>query len=81
VPGFPGTGTTISWLKGSGRVMAYILMLLLTFLAGWLLRGTGLSWWAAAAMQMAAGLLLALLFRFTEPLKSLKLLTERPGSV
>ena len=81
VTGNTCSGKPIAGFNGSGRVMAYILMLLLTFLAGWLLRGTGLSWWAASAMQMTAGLLLALLFRFTEPLKSLKLLTERPGSV
>lgn len=81
VTGDSGTGKAITGITGAGRVMAYIMMLLLTFSAGWLLRRTGLSWLVAAAMQMTTGLLLALLFRFTEPLKSLKLLTERPGSV
>lgn len=80
VTGNTGAGITITWLSGSGRVPAYILMLSVTFSAGWILRRTGLSWWTAAAIQIATGLLLALIFRLTEPLKSLKLLTERPGS-
>jgi len=80
VTGINGAGRMIAGFTGTGRILAYILMLVLTLLAGWLLRRTGLSWMAAAAIQMAAGLLLALVFRFTEPLKSLKLLTERPGS-
>ena len=57
-----------------------LLMLGLTFLAGWLLSRTGIPWTAAAALQLAAGILLALLFRFIEPLSSLKLITGRFGT-
>ncbi|NLE35070.1 MAG: oligosaccharide flippase family protein [Bacteroidales bacterium] len=72
---------TMTTVASVGRVMTYLLMLALTFGAGWFLRRTGLSWAVAAAAQLATGLLLALLLRFTEPLKSLKLLTERHDSV
>jgi len=65
----------------AARVLLYVLMLALTFGAGWLLLRTGISWTAVAAIQLAAGLLLAFLLRLTEPLKSLKLLTERHDSV
>lgn len=72
---------TITTVASAGRVMTYLLMLALTFGAGWLLLRTGISWTAVAAIQLAAGLLLAFLLRLTEPLKSLKLLTERHDSV
>lgn len=78
--GSAGDGHSYVSIAGYVRVVTYILMLILTFITGWLLRRTGFSWMATAAIQIAAGLLLALLFRLTEPLKSLKLLTERPGS-
>lgn len=71
---------TMPGFAGAGRIMSYILMLLLTFITGWMLHRTGLSWVASAALQLAAGAGLALLFRFAEPLKSLKLLTGRPDS-
>jgi hypothetical protein len=55
-------------------------MLFLTFVAGRLLRMTSLPWIAAAALQLLAGLAVALAFRMIEPLKSLKLIVERPNS-
>lgn len=71
---------TMTGIAAPGRILAYLLMLLLTCLAGWLLRRTGIPWTVAAAAQLTAGIILALLFRFTEPLASLKLITERPES-
>jgi len=71
---------TITGITGAGRVTFFLLMLTLTFATGWLLRRTGLSWMAAGGLQLAAGAVLALLLRFAEPLKSLKLLTDRAGS-
>jgi O-antigen/teichoic acid export membrane protein len=62
------------------RILIFILMLGLTFALGYGLRMTSLSWMTAAAAQLGAGSALALAFRFTEPLKSLKLLTRRPDS-
>jgi hypothetical protein len=67
-------------VAGARRILAYLLMLSATLITGWLLRRTGISWMAAAAIQMTAGFSLALLFRFTEPLKSLKLITDRTES-
>jgi O-antigen/teichoic acid export membrane protein len=72
---------TMKGVTGIARVSAFLLMLVLTFAVGWLLRRTGLSWMAVGGLQLAAGAVLALLFRFAEPLKSLKLLTDRPGSL
>lgn len=66
---------TMTGIAGKGRIFKYILMLSLTFLAGWLMRRTGISWAAAAVAQLGTGILLALLFRFTEPLTSLRLIT------
>ncbi len=71
---------TMTSVTGAGRILVYILMLAATLTAGWLLRKTGISWMAAAAIQMAVGFSLALGFRFTEPLKSLKLITGTPES-
>ncbi|MRR23790.1 hypothetical protein EG830_12510, partial [bacterium] len=64
------TGITSNW-----RIFKYVLMLTLTFLAGWLLRLTGITWAAAAAVQLGTGFALVLLFRFAEPLTSLRLIT------
>jgi len=66
---------TMTGIAGTGRIIMFMLMLLLTFLAGWLLRRTALPWTLAAAAQLATGIILALLFRFTEPLRSLRLIT------
>jgi O-antigen/teichoic acid export membrane protein len=81
VSGSAGGRSTTSGTAGVVRILTYLLMLSLTFAAGLLLRRTGLSWMAAGGLQLAAGAVLALLFRFAEPLKSLKLLTDRAGSV
>ena len=71
---------TMTGIAGKGRIFKYIMMLSLTFLAGWILRRTGISWMAAAALQLGTGIALALLFRFTEPLTSLRLLTGQDSS-
>jgi O-antigen/teichoic acid export membrane protein len=71
---------TMTGIAGKGRIFKYIMMLSLTFLAGWILRRTGISWMAAAALQLGTGVALALLFRFTEPLTSLRLLTGQDSS-
>jgi O-antigen/teichoic acid export membrane protein len=75
-----GAGMNLARSFGAGRIITYILMLLLTFSTGWLLRRTGISWMAAGGLQLATGAVLALIFRFAEPLRSLKLLTGRPDS-
>jgi len=62
-------------------VILYAVMLLFTFVAGWLLRLTGIPWMAAAALQLVTGLSVALAFRMIEPFKSLKLIFERSGSI
>jgi hypothetical protein len=56
-------------------------MLLVTFAAGRLTRLAGMSWMAAAGMQMVAGIAFALAFRMIEPLKSLKLIIAGTESV
>jgi O-antigen/teichoic acid export membrane protein len=63
------------------KVMLYVIMLGLTFVAGRLLMLIGMSWMAAAALQLVTGLSVALTFRMIEPLKSLKLIFERTGSI
>ncbi|MRR18572.1 hypothetical protein EG827_00115 [bacterium] len=62
------------------RVLLFLVMMFITFAAGRLLRMTSLPWIAAAALQLLAGLAVALAFRMIEPLKSLKLIVERPNS-
>lgn len=71
---------TMTRVAGTGRIIGYLLMLSLIGLAGWLLHRTAVPWTFAAAAQLVAGIVLAMLFRFTEPLASLKLITERPES-
>lgn len=71
---------TMTSVAGVRRILVYLLMILLTFATGWLLRMTGLSWMYVAGAQLITGFALALIFRFTEPLKSLKLITDRHDS-
>jgi peptidoglycan biosynthesis protein MviN/MurJ (putative lipid II flippase) len=63
------------------QVALFVLMLLVTFAAGRLTRLAGMSWMAAAGMQMVAGMAFALAFRMIEPLKSLKLIIAGTESV
>ena len=70
----------MSGIAGNGRILLFLLMLGLTFMTGWLLRRTVIPWTAVVALQLAAGISLAFLFRFIEPLSSLKLITERFGN-
>ncbi len=46
------------------RMAAYLALLGLTLLTGWLLQQTRLSWQGAAALQLVTGMALALAFRF-----------------
>ncbi|MRR22266.1 hypothetical protein EG830_04725 [bacterium] len=71
---------TMTGIAGNGRIVKYLLMLVLTFLAGWLLRQTGITLAAAAAVQLGTGVVMALIFRFTEPLTSLRLITGQDSS-
>ncbi len=64
-----------------GRIILFIMMLIITWAAGLLLKMTGTHWVTAAALQLAAGIALALFFRMIEPLKSLKMILERPDSI
>ncbi|MFZ2287399.1 MAG: oligosaccharide flippase family protein [Bacteroidales bacterium] len=63
------------------RVLLYFLMLLVTYAAGQLLKPTGMSWITAAVLQLITGMAAALAFRMIAPLKSLKLIVERPDSI
>jgi len=74
------TEKTIFRTVAAQSVMLYLLMLVLTFVAGRLLRLTGMPWIASGALQFITGLSVALAFRMIEPLKSLKLILERPDS-
>jgi len=71
---------TMSGIAGNGRILLFLLMLGLTFLTGWFLRTTGTPWIAAAALELATGIILALLFRFIEPLSGIRLITGMFGT-
>ncbi len=64
-----------------GRVFLYLLVLVLTFAAGRLMKMLGVPWVAAAATELLAGLVLTLVFRMAEPLKNLKLILQRRDSI
>ena len=63
------------------RVLLYILMLLLTFAVGRLMKLLEVPWIVAAAAELITGMVLALVFRMIEPLKNLKLILERRNSI
>ena len=63
------------------RLLLYLLMLLLTFAVGQLMKLLGVPWVMAAAAELITGMALSLVFRMIEPLKSLKLITERRNSI
>jgi O-antigen/teichoic acid export membrane protein len=63
------------------RLALYILMLLLTFASGRIMRLFGAPWLVAAATELMTGMALALVFRMIEPLKNLKLILERRNSI
>lgn len=65
----------------TGRIIKFVLVLLLTFAAGHLLKLTGMPWFIAMAMQLVAGMASALAFRMIEPLQSLKLIVTRRNSL
>ena len=62
-------------------IALFAVMLLLTFAAGQLATLAGISWMAAAGLQIVAGMAFALAFRMIEPLKSLKLILAGTESV
>ena len=74
-------GRTMTRMVVFNRLLLYLLLLLLTFAAGLLLRILEVPWVAAAATELVAGLVLALVFRMVEPLKNLKLIVERRDSI
>jgi len=63
------------------RVALFILLLLVTLTAGLVCRTLQVPWPLAAALQLIAGASWALVFRLVEPLKSLKLILEKRGSI
>ncbi len=63
------------------RLLLYLLMLLLTFAAGQLMKLLEVPWVVAAAAELITGMVLALVFRMIEPLKNLKLIAERRNSI
>lgn len=65
----------------AGRVTLYLIMLLVTFAAGQLLKMTGMTWITIAVLQLITGMATALAFRMIAPLNSLKLIFGRPDSV
>jgi O-antigen/teichoic acid export membrane protein len=64
-----------------GRLFLYLLMLLLTFAVGQLMKLLEVPWVMAAAAELIAGMALALVFRMIEPLKNLKLIVQRRDSI
>lgn len=72
---------TLFRIVDARKVSLFLLMLLITFAAGQLLRATGMAWITAAALQLVTGLAAALAFRMIAPLKSLKLILRRPDSI
>ena len=59
------------------KALLFLSMLIITFAAGQLMRHLGVPWGLAAALQLIAGLICALLFRMIEPLQSLKLILAK----
>jgi O-antigen/teichoic acid export membrane protein len=74
-------GRTMTRMVVFNRLLLYLLLLLLTFAAGRLLRMLEVPWIAAAVTELVAGLVLALVFRMVEPLKNLKLIVGRRDSI
>jgi O-antigen/teichoic acid export membrane protein len=74
-------GRTMTRLVMPGRVILYLLVLVLTYAAGRLMRMFDVPWVAAAAAELIAGFVLALVFRMAEPLKNLKLILQRRDSI
>lgn len=59
------------------RIVIYILMLIITLAAGLIGRALTITWYLTAALQLILGTSWALAFRMIEPLKGLKLITEK----
>jgi O-antigen/teichoic acid export membrane protein len=59
------------------KALLFLSMLIITFAAGQLVRHLGVPWGLAAALQLIAGFICALLFRMIEPLQSLKLILAK----
>jgi len=66
---------------GPRRVALLILLFTVTLAAGLICRALKVPWPLAASLQLIAGTSLALIFRLVEPLKSLKVIMERRGSI
>ena len=74
-------GKTMFRVTDARRISGYLLMLLITFAAGRLLRMTGMAWITAAALQLLTGIAAALALRMIAPFKSLKLILGGPDSI
>ena len=74
-------GKTMRKMVIPKRVFLYLLVLFLTFVAGRLMKILEVPWAAAAATELIAGFVLALVFRMVEPLKNLKLILQRRDSI
>ena len=59
------------------KALLFLSMLIITFAAGQLMRHLGVPWGLAAALQLIAGFICALLFRMIEPLQSRKLILAK----
>lgn len=59
------------------EALLFLSMLIITFAAGQLMRHLGVPWGLAAALQLIAGFICALLFRMIEPLQSFKLILAK----
>jgi O-antigen/teichoic acid export membrane protein len=74
-------GKTMPRMVVIHRLLLYLLMLLVTFAAGRLMRALELPWVVAAAVELITGFVLALVFKMIEPLKNLKLIVWRRDSI
>jgi O-antigen/teichoic acid export membrane protein len=74
-------GKTMRKMVIPKRVFLYLFVMFLTFVAGRLMKILEVPWAAAAATELIAGFVLALVFRMVEPLKNLKLILQRRDSI
>jgi O-antigen/teichoic acid export membrane protein len=74
-------GKTMPKMVIPKRVFLYLFVMFLTFVAGRLMKILEVPWAAAAATELIAGFVLALVFRMVEPLKNLKLILQRRDSI
>jgi len=76
-----GVERTMIKMVVPGRIFLFLLMLLLTFAEGHLMKLLEVPWVVAAATELITGFVLALFFRMVEPLKNLKLIVGKRDSI